>query len=160
MHWNHEEKIMQPFYESYLNNLLELHDEIRTAIQELPQEALDWTPGPGMNSINVLVVHLVGAERYWLGDVLLDDPSNRDRDSEFQVKGLSSDELTHRLADIEYYVQKTMAGLVLEDLDRKSISPRNGREVTVGYILPYVLKHVALHLGHIQITRQLWEQKS
>jgi hypothetical protein len=81
---------MQPFFESYLNNLLEFHDEIRTSVKGLLSDALDWTLGPGMNSMNVLVVHLVGAERYWLGDVLLGDPSGGVRDSEFQVKGLSA----------------------------------------------------------------------
>jgi uncharacterized damage-inducible protein DinB len=151
-------QIMQPFYESYMDNLHELHDEIRTAIKELSQEALDWTPGPGMNSINVLVVHLTGAERYWMGDVLLGEPSSRDREAEFQIKGLSSIELANRLSEIENFVKKAMDGLTLVDLDKKRISPRNGREVTVGYLLPYVLKHVALHLGHVQITKQLWEQ--
>jgi uncharacterized damage-inducible protein DinB len=151
-------QIMQPFYESYMDNLLDLHDEIRTAIQGLPQEALDWTPGPGMNSINVLVVHLTGAERYWMGDVLLGEPSSRGREAEFQIKGLSSIELANRLSEIENFVKKAMDGLTLVDLDKKRISPRNGREVTVGYLLPYVLKHVALHLGHVQVTKQLWEQ--
>lgn len=149
---------MQLFYESYLNNLLELHDEIRSAIQGLSPDALDWIQGPGMNSINVLVVHLTGAERYWLGDVLLGYSSGRDRDAEFKVEGLSFEDLVHRIAEIENFVKKALDELTLEDLDKKRISPRNGREVTVGYILPYVLKHVALHLGHIQITKQLWEQ--
>lgn len=150
---------MQPFYESYLNNLQDLHDEIRTNVKGILSDALDWTPGPGLNSMNVLVIHLVGAERYWLGDVLLGEPSGRVRDSEFQVKGLSSEELVNRLSETENYVQNALEALTLADLDKKRISPRNGREVTVGYILLYVLKHVALHLGHIQITRQLWEQR-
>jgi hypothetical protein len=29
----------------------------------------------------------------------------------------------------------------------------------VGWALCHILKHTALHLGHLQITRQLWEQR-
>ena len=38
-----------------------------------------------MNSMNVLVVHLIGAERYWIGDVIAGEPSGRDRESEFMI---------------------------------------------------------------------------
>lgn len=149
---------MHSFFEDYISNLLELHNDIRNAIQGLSQAALDWIPNPEMNSINVLVVHLVGAERYWLGDVLLGELSGRDREAEFRTSGLTEKELVQRLAEIEIYVKIALDGLTLEDLNRKRISPRNRRQVTIGYLLPYVLKHTALHLGHIQITRQLWKQ--
>ena len=79
---------MQSFFTNYLNNLREFHDEIRNAVNGLPQNALDWTSGSNMNSINVLVVHLIGAERYWIGDVIACKPSGRNRESEFMIKGL------------------------------------------------------------------------
>ena len=61
---------MQSFFTNYLSNLQELHNDIRSTLEGLPQKALDWTPGFGINSLNVLVAHLTGAERYWLGDVV------------------------------------------------------------------------------------------
>ena len=73
---------MQPFFAAYLNNLQELHDEIRKIIRELPLEALDWNFGPETNSITVLVVHLTGAERYWIGDVVAGASSNLALDPE------------------------------------------------------------------------------
>ena len=36
----------------------ELHADIEKVMENLPVEALDWVPGPEMNSIAVLVVHL------------------------------------------------------------------------------------------------------
>ena len=64
---------MQTFYEDYLNNLHELHSDIEKALDGLTPAALDWTPQPGMNSIGVMVFHLTGAERYWIGDVIAGD---------------------------------------------------------------------------------------
>ena len=74
---------MQSFYADYLNNLEELHEEILHTISGLPQDAFDWTPFPGGNSLSVLIVHLTGAERYWFSDVVAGVPSGRDRESEF-----------------------------------------------------------------------------
>jgi uncharacterized damage-inducible protein DinB len=150
---------MQSFFTNYLNNLQELHDEIRNALKGIPQNALDWTSSPDVNSLNVLVVHLSGAERYWIGDVIVGEPSGRDRESEFKIQGLSGGELFQRLNNIENYAEKALEKFSLQELDGKRISPRNGREVTVGWALCHVLKHTALHVGHIQIMRQLWEQQ-
>jgi uncharacterized damage-inducible protein DinB len=150
---------MQPFFADYLNNLQELHNEIRKAIKDLPQAALDWNFGADTNSMSVLIIHLTGAERYWIGDVIFADPSRRDRDAEFKVKDLAEDELLRRLSTTEDYFRKALETLSLQELDETRTSPRNGRGVTVGWALGHALKHTALHLGHIQIMRQLWEQK-
>jgi uncharacterized damage-inducible protein DinB len=150
---------MQPFFAAYLNNLQELHDEIRKIVKELPEEALDWNFGPEANSVNVLVVHLTGAERYWIGDVIAGEPSGRDREAEFKVRGWSAEALLQRLSETEIYLQRVLASLYLPGLDKKRISPRNGREVTVGWALGHALKHTALHLGHLQITRQLYSSR-
>jgi len=150
---------MQAFFEVYLTNLQEFHDEIRTAIKGLPQEALDWTPGPEINSVSALVVHLTGAEHYWIGDVIGGEPSGRDREAEFKVQGLSERELIQRLSKNEEVIRKALEPLALQELDAMRTSPRNGRSVTVGWALCHVLKHSALHLGHMQIMRQLWEQR-
>jgi uncharacterized damage-inducible protein DinB len=150
---------MQTFFANYLNNLQELHDEIRTAIKGLPQSALDWTPGEGINSLNALVVHLTGAERYWIGDVIAGESSGRDREAEFQVQRLSEEQLTQHLSDNEKYIRKVLEPFALQELDALRTSPRNARSVTVGWALCHVLKHTSLHLGHMQITRQLWKQR-
>lgn len=147
------------FFTAYLNNLQEHHDEIRTAIKGLSPSALDWTPGAEINSLSVLVTHLTGAERYWIGDVIAGEPKERDREAEFRVKGLSEQDLLRRLSGNEAYFQKVLEPLALQVLEQSRISPRNGKSVTVGWALCHVLKHTSLHLGHMQITRQLWEQR-
>ena len=148
---------MQTFYADYLDNLKELHEEILHSIDGLPQDAFDWTPFTGSNSLSVLIVHLTGAERYWIGDVVSGVPSGRDRDSEFKVKNLKPGELTARLQESWSYAAQVLENLDLNDLETKRRSPRNDRDVSVTWALEHALKHTAVHLGHIQITRQLWE---
>jgi len=151
---------MQPFFEDYLNNLQELHNDIQSVIEKFPQTAFDWTPPEvDLNSISVLIFHLTGAERYWLGDVVTRESSGRDREAEFQVRGMDHDALTDRLANSLVYIRPVLEKLTLQDLEKSRISPRDGREVTVAWALAHALKHTAIHVGHIQITGQLWEQR-
>jgi uncharacterized damage-inducible protein DinB len=148
------------FFEAYLDRLQELHEDIEKALEGLPQAGLDWLPGKEMNSIAVLVVHLAGAERYWIGDVLGGDPSNRNRDMEFQVHGLSGQDLKDRLSDSLAYIRNQVSALNLQDLAAQRTSQRYREgEVSVAWSLLHVLEHTALHLGHIQVARQLWHQR-
>ena len=149
---------MQTFYESYLNLLQACHAEIHQALNGLPSAALDWVPGSEMNSISVLVIHLTGSERYWIGDVAMQEPSNRDRDAEFQVREVGMEILEKRLTDSLDFARSRLEKLTLQELEASRLSPRNGKTFTVAWSLMHALEHSTLHLGQIQLTRQLWEQ--
>jgi uncharacterized damage-inducible protein DinB len=151
---------MKPFAADFLNILEAQHTEMERAIDGLPLAALDWSPGPDMNSIAVLVIHTMGAERYFLGDVIAREPSNRDRAAEFQTSGLDAGALKERLQTTIAYTRRVLEGLTLEDLETTRILPRDGSEHTVASCLLTVVAHTALHVGHIQLTRQLWEQRA
>jgi uncharacterized damage-inducible protein DinB len=150
---------MQSFFTDYLGLLQDCHNDILQALEGLPPAALDWTPGQEMNSISVLLFHLTGAERFWMGDVAAQEPSNRDRDAEFRVHGVGMDILRKRLAENLEYAHRVLDKMSLRDLESSHVSPRNGREYTVAWALLHALEYATLHLGQIQITRQLWDQK-
>ena len=149
---------MQTFFNEYLNLLQECHNDIHDALDGLPPAAFDWTPGPDMNSISVLVFHLTGAERYWIGDVAAQDPIERDRDAEFRVRDMGMDILKKRLTDNLEYARTVLEKFTIQDLETSHASARDGREFTVAWALLHALEHATLHLGQIQLTRQLWEQ--
>jgi uncharacterized damage-inducible protein DinB len=148
---------MLPILEAYFDRLTALHDGIILALEGLPPEALDWSPGEGMNTITVLVVHLTGAARYWVGDVAGHDPSDRDRDAEFRASGWDAAALRARLDETLAYCRETLSTLRHEDLDSLCMSPRDGKEYSAAWALFHALEHTALHAGHIQLTRQCRE---
>ncbi|MBZ0299556.1 MAG: DUF1572 domain-containing protein, partial [Anaerolineae bacterium] len=80
--------VMDAFFADYLERLRTLNREFRDTYAGLPAQALDWCPGQDMNTFCVLVVHTTGAARFWIG-VALDDVPDRNRDLEFQARGLS-----------------------------------------------------------------------
>ena len=151
---------MQAIFEDYQQRLDRLYADIERAIVGLSREALDWTPGPEMNSICALVVHLTGAGRYWIGDVAARESSGRDRAAEFRAEGLDEAALKRRLAETLTHCKSVVEKLALQDLETVHVSPRDGQQFTVASSLLHALEHTAIHVGHIQIIRQMWEQKT
>jgi uncharacterized damage-inducible protein DinB len=145
--------------EGYWECLLDLHTGIERTIESLPQEALDWVPGPDMNSLGVLAVHVAGAERYWIGDVIGSDPSRRNRSVEFLIRGLDATALKARLTETLAHSQAVLERLTVADLEATRVSPRDGRVFAAAWCLAHALEHTALHLGHMQLTRQLWDMQ-
>lgn len=136
-----------------------MHTEMEKAIAGLPPEALDWSPGPGMNSMAVLVAHTAGAERYWIGDIIGQDPSNRVREAEFETTGLTEAVLRQKLQVALEHSQGVLATLSLADLAQPRYSSRHDKDFTAGWALVHALEHTAVHTGHIQLMRQLWEER-
>jgi uncharacterized damage-inducible protein DinB len=146
---------MQPFFRDCLTVLQDLHKQMNAVLVDLPASALDWKPAGETNSLAVLAVHTAASERYWMGDVAMDEPSGRNREAEFVTRGLNAADLTDRLDASLTYCQGVLERLTLEDLEKRRM--HHEREVTVGYALAHTLEHAATHLGHMQITRQVWE---
>jgi uncharacterized damage-inducible protein DinB len=145
---------MQP-YDEILNHLLERMDGI---FSELPVEALDWTPDPAMNSITVLVVHVTGALRYWLGELLGGEAAHRDRGAEFSAQGLTKVELHALLNETQAQISRVLEKMTPEDLAVKHYSTIHKDYFTGAYALVHGVEHTALHVGHMEITKELWEQ--
>ena len=151
---------MQPFFRDYLQRLNDLHQDILVAIEGLPPEALDWTPSGEMNSINVLVTHLCGSERYWIGEVAYGDPSGRVRSAEFEASGMDAGSLAEKINNATAYAQMASEHIDPGDLSKEKSRLSDGTPVTAGWAMLHALEHTAVHLGHIQLTRQLWAEKN
>ena len=149
---------MQTFFSDYMDLLDDCHNGILQTLAGLPPAALDWIPGTEMNSITVLVFHVTGSVRFWIGDVAAQEPSHRDRDAEFRASEVGMDVLKKRLEDNLEYARTALDKMSLQDLEIVRVLP-DGREHTVAWALLHALEHATEHLGQIQLTRQLWEQK-
>jgi len=56
------------------------------------------------------------------------------------------------------YARTALEKITLQDLETTHVSARDGRVLTVAWALLHALEHTALHLGQIQLNRQLWKQ--
>lgn len=146
------------FVEAYTERLQSLFDGLEQAITGLPVAALAWSPGAETNTLTVLAVHVSGATRYLIGEVAGGEPSGRVRAAEFATVGLDETALRTQLRGAREVALRVVGGLTTADLARPVYSPQHERQATVAWALLRCLDHLAEHVGHAQMTRQLWEQ--
>ncbi len=145
--------------EAYLKVLRELRDQVKRLLEGLPQEALDWRPIEGegnlaTNSLAGMAAHLSGSESFWMKEVIGAQPIHRDRDAEFVTKGKSISELEAMLEAAREKTEDVFTSLEPAQLDETR--EVRSRTVSVRWSILHVIEHTALHIGHIQLTRQLW----
>jgi uncharacterized damage-inducible protein DinB len=150
---------MNPELTHYLQLLDDLRGQVRALIADLPAEALNWRPVAGAdehatNSLAVLAAHVAGAERFWIAEVIGGRPATRDRDAEFRTIAGEAAELLRRLDSVAAETTEGLPSLSEADFDGTRVA--RGREVTVRWGILHVIEHTALHLGHMQLTNQLW----
>jgi uncharacterized damage-inducible protein DinB len=151
---------MVPEIENYLQRIENLRGQIIDLVGALPAEALNWRPieaveDHAMNSLAVMATHVAGAEHYWIAEVIGGYPATRNREAEFVTEATDSTELRRRLEKAGQETRDVLSKLSPADLE--SAREANGRTVPVRWALVHVIDHTALHLGHMQITSQLWQ---
>lgn len=135
-----------------------LHQQLRDLVASLDSDELNWSPGPEMNSIAVLVTHTLGSE---LDTLLLvrDLSGDRDRDAEFQVASADAPELLTAIDNADDVVEEHGAAITSDNL--AAMRARPGRDDQSGlYLLINNYGHAREHLGHISLTRQLYGRRS
>ena len=147
--------------------------ELRSAVEGVPAEALNWRPGgEETNSIAVLATHALNSTRSWLAIAVGAPLPERDRPAEFLVT--EDDPLALlRLVD-EMSAQCTVLLRDAEDVDWSATRGTHARpakkagdgswqpgqeEVPAAYAILHALEHLGQHVAHCSLTRQLWENR-
>lgn len=151
---------MLPEVATYLNIIEDLRGQVGELIADLPVEALNWRPLEGeedhaTNSLAVMASHVAGAEHFWIAEVIGQQPATRVRDEEFVTVVDDPAPLLEKLRRVGAETREVLASLTAADLEETREGW--GRIITVRWGLIHVIDHTALHLGHMQITYQLWQ---
>lgn len=152
---------MEAEIQGYLTELSILKGQIREAIGGLNDEAANWRPlREGTNSIYAILSHLIGVDKYWVRQVICGESIQRDRAAEFQASGRLS-ELVSRWEKVATEAESILGKLTLTQLAESRTVPARPEwgTVTVRWCILHLISHHATHLGHIQLTRQLWDQR-
>lgn len=138
---------------------------LRSAIDDLPQAALEWRPLPTANSLSVLVAHSISATRFFLragsGYVgSITEYRGGERAAAFTTAGVSKDDLLDLIdrfvdeakAILGEGTEEHIAGDVeMPTTDNLPVPTRNG----AGTLMAAV-GHLREHVGHVQLMHDLW----
>jgi hypothetical protein len=136
----------------------QLHDQLGREIAALDDLALNWTPTRGANSIATIITHLLGSEAETLRCVA-GVPCRRQRQSEFSGPRRTATEVADELRAGHRLLAELRPRLTADRLDALVSLPtlaaeerRSGLTWLVGNY-----GHAREHVGHIQLTRQLYQ---
>lgn len=159
---------MNPFSDAILAQFGKLLDQVLETMQGMPEDALaNWRTSQAHGDISTmygLATHIAGAGEYWTLQAVGGRELNRQRLQEFEARG-SIEAISDR-----YSVWMTeLAELLgrLTDDDLRSIYVREANPVqgvsaltlSKAAAILHAFDHTALHLGHMQVQRQLWDQE-
>ncbi len=135
----------------------QIHGRVRDEVEGLDRDALNWVPTAGANSIATIVTHLIGSESETLRCVA-GLPTERDREVEFAGKEVSGSEVLALLDAADALIGEAKPCIDATRLQESIALPtlpaeevRSGLTWLVGNY-----GHACEHLGHIQLTKQLY----
>ncbi len=150
---------MLPEVAHYIDRLDDLRRQISDLISLVPAEGLNWRPIEGKddhatNSLAVMAAHVAGAEHHWIAEVIGCQPVTRQRELEFKTVAENASLLVEKLNQNAGVSRQILSSLSADDLNGSR--EIDDRTVSVRWAILHVIDHTALHLGHMQITYQLW----
>lgn len=155
---------MNAFGKALTMHLQSLVTDLFAAVEGVPDDDFNtWKPaaaregGQEMNTFAAILIHVASAGEFMTVHAVGNEPSNRQREGEFSATG-SLPEIRARYDRWVAGVEALMETLTYEDLERQTTEPRyQERNWTAADVLLHALDHTGLHLGHVQVQRQIWD---
>ena len=148
--------------ESYSRQIRSLLERVRACLEGLSEAQLNWRPPiDGANSAYVIAAHTLGNARAWVLGIACGRPVGRDRPGEFKASGHDAADLTGQARRLSDDIEAALAALSLSALGRRLVPPKSlwgegePQEISVREALLHVVEHASIHLGQLQITRDL-----
>jgi hypothetical protein len=99
------------------NELESARDRIEHCLGQLTEEQVWQRPGPGLNSVGNLILHLCGNVRQWVVAGIGGAPDHRNRPAEFAERGpVPKDELLRRLDTVVAEAGRVLMGVSARQL--------------------------------------------
>jgi DinB superfamily len=138
----------------------QVHQQLRDELDGLDDDAINWVPTPGANSIAIIVTHLVGSERETLR-CCAGARSERDRDAEFVGRPLTVREVflfldgaDDLLTELEPQLD---ASWLMAEFPLPTFPAEERRPGLTWLVGNY--GHAREHVGQIQVTKQLYQSE-
>jgi hypothetical protein len=125
-------------------------------VQAFSSDEAMWQTVPGVtNSAGNLILHLEGNLREYIGRQLGNISYTRNREAEFDIKGLSRNELISRVEHLTATIPAVIASLSPAQLAAAYPESVLEREFTVQGFLLHLYGHLGWHMGQIDYVRRV-----
>ncbi|MBI4636841.1 MAG: DinB family protein [Candidatus Rokubacteria bacterium] len=148
--------------ETYARELRWILDQVCVSLAGLTVAQQNWRPAtPAPNSAYAVAAHVEASTRVYALGFGCGHPVHRDRDSEFIGSGIDPKEMIDRLRQLGREIGAALAALAPGALDERVLPPKelwgtgDPREISRRDALVESIRHAAIHLGELRLTRDL-----
>jgi len=147
---------MDSFVEPHLHALEDLTRQVVETVTPLDDEQINRTVAGLQNSVGILLRHMAGSERYWIGEVAGGRPAHRNRDTEFGHEPLRKSELLAELERVTALSREVIGGISRDDLmTLVDVQRTKVAKETKAFALMHATQHLAYHLGQLRYLAKL-----
>lgn len=148
--------------ESLSHQIRSILERVSACLDGLSEAQLNWKPSiDGGNSLYVIATHTLGNARAFVLGIACGQSLERDRPAEFRASGRDAADLVAQGRRLSNDIEAALAGLAPSALNCRVLSPQSlwgegqAQEISVREAILHVVEHASIHLGQLQITRDL-----
>jgi hypothetical protein len=140
--------------------LKSLHSDMQYLIKGVPGAGLNWQPGTNTNSLWALTLHTLGTTLHLLSTAADIEPrwQSWQRATELTASGDDPGLLLAAIRNMDDFLDKVFS--VLEDETPATERDWLGKPKPISYLVAHAVEHAGRHVGHMELTRQLWDQRA
>lgn len=137
-----------------------LHSDMQFLIKGVPSAGLNWQPGANTNALWALTLHTLGTTLHLLATAADIEPRWQEwqRATELAATGDDPGLLLRAIRNMDDFLDKVFS--VLEEESPETERDWLGKPKPVSYLVAHAVEHAGRHVGQMELTRQLWDQRS
>jgi hypothetical protein len=151
----------------FLAKLDEMTGQVVRLVSTAPAAALEWRPGSETNAAPAIVTHALGATRHWIVAIIGGRSSDRVREQEFRAAAGEVADLEERVRHMLAEAREVMEPMSTADFDATCQASRmtgsafavDNPNMSVRSAALHVIEHLGTHIGHLELTLQLFQQQ-
>jgi hypothetical protein len=136
------------------------HRNMCAIVADLPSEALMWQPGVQMGTLAGIIAHTMYCEAYahrraageavaWDGEWM---------NARAWESTADTDQALAAIVEADAVMKRILPTMTVARMSERFSAWGNDEAESGGSLIAIAAAHTAMHWGHMQMTRQLWEQ--
>jgi len=135
------------------------HRNMCQLIRDLPAEALVWSPSPSMGTLAGILEHAMYCEAYAYRLVAGEAVAwNADANVRTWESTADTDRALAAIVEADAVMKRILPTMTVARMGERFPAWGNDDPESGGALIAEAAAHTAMHWGHMQMTRQLWEQ--
>ena len=140
-----------------VEHLDEMWGWVLDSVKDVDDALFQWCVGDDYNSPAILLRHLAGSERWWIGEGIGGVPAHRNRDAEFVHDTPRREDVLASVADARALTHRVLRDATVQDLQAPTAPTvvRDGVRRSKMWALLHYHEHLGYHRGQILLILKM-----